>query len=122
MKSLKAVCFESLGPFLTASIRKTVVNANAAEWFGMLNGQLDLKPEMVIKKQVHLLKHYLWSHIIWYDYDVVFKIVLASIDNAIQTTRKLWKPGSNIDAFRNDMENVVAFTEVAANYELRENS
>ena len=72
VKSLKSRCFETLGPYVTKCIRKTVSNANSAEWYGMLHGNLNLTADYVITKQVTLLKNYLWSHIIWYDYDEMF--------------------------------------------------
>ena len=55
VKSLKSRCLELLGPFLTKSIRKTVTNASAAKWYGILHGELDLEPEHVISKQVYFL-------------------------------------------------------------------
>ena len=100
VKSLKSRCFETLGPYVTKCIRKTVSNANSAEWYGMLHGNLNLTADYVITKQVTLLKNYLWSHIIWYDYDEMFKILLQSIENALHITRKSWSPTSNNAQYR----------------------
>ena len=100
VKSLKSRCFETLGPYVTKCIRKTVSNANSAEWYGMLHGNLNLTADYVITRQVTLLKNYLWSHIIWYDYDEMFKILLQSIENALHITRKSWSPTSNNAQYR----------------------
>ena len=119
VKSLKSRCLELLGPYLTQSIRKTVTNASAAKWYGILHGDLDLQPEHVIAKQVSLLKKYLWAHITWYDYNEVFKIILQSIEKNVHIARKSWKPSSNVEAHRQQMDHVFAFTEIALNTELR---
>ena len=104
VKSLKSRCFETLGPFVTKCIRKTVSNANPAEWYGMLHGDLDFNADYVITKQVELLKNYLWSHIIWYDYDQMFKIMLQSIENSLHITRKSWNQNSNMLQYRKVMQ------------------
>ena len=100
VKSLKSRCFETLGPFVTKCIRKTVSNANSAQWYGELHGNLDINADYIINKQVELLKNYLWSHIIWYDYDKMFKTLLQSIENALHITRKTWNPKSNMSQYR----------------------
>lgn len=119
VKPLKIRCLDILGPFLAKTIRKTVTNASAAKWYGMLNGDLDLEPDHVIAKQVSMLKKYLWSHVTWYDYNEVFKIILQSVEKNIQITRKSWKPSSNSDYHRREIDHVMAFAEVARNTELR---
>ena len=100
VKSLKSRCFETLGPFVTKCIRRTVSNANSAEWYGQLHGNLDINADYIISKQVELLKNYLWSHIIWYDYNEMFKTLLQSIENALHITRKTWNPKSNMSQYR----------------------
>ena len=100
VKSLKSRCFETLGPFVTKCIRRTVSNANSAEWYGQLHGNLDINADYIINKQVELLKNYLWSHIIWYDYNEMFKTLLQSIENALHITRKTWNPKSNMSQYR----------------------
>ena len=100
VKSLKSRCFETLGPFVTKCIRRTVSNANSAEWYGQLHGNLDINADYIINKQVELLKNYLWSHIIWYDYNEMFKTLMQSIENALHITRKAWNPKSNMSQYR----------------------
>lgn len=115
MKSLKTTCLESLAVLITRHIRRMASRVSAAQWFGRLNGQLDIDPEQLIRRQVQLLRDHLWSNIIWYDYNEVFKLLLLAIDDAIIITRKAWKPSSNAAQYRHEMETFVNFTDIALN-------
>ena len=119
VKTLKSRCLTVLGPLITRIIRKTVSNAEAAEWYGVLHGDFDLTPKSVITGQVSMLKDFLWSHINCQDYDDFFLILIQSIENAIQITRKSFKPSSNINHYRQELDYVIAFAEVALHENLR---
>ena len=67
------------------------------------------------KKQINLLKHHIWSHIIWYDYYEFFKILVKCINDGVATTRKSWKPSSNLTIFKQEIEHIVLFIDVAIN-------
>lgn len=119
VKTLKAFCLNSLSIFLTKCIRQTVSRANAAEWYGALHGDLDLKPIDVIENQVNFLKSHVWSHIIWTDYSTVFQIISQSIEKALQLTRKSWKPTTNHTFYLQELEHVMAFVQVTLNDQIR---
>ena len=120
VKSLKSRCLETIGPYVTNSIRQTVNRADAVVWYSMLQGDtIHLDPESVIKQQVQKLKHHIWSHVIWYDYNAMFKILLRSIDDAVQITRKSWKPSWDVNLYNQEIEHVTAFIYIAINYEMR---
>ena len=58
-----------------SNIRKVVSKASSAAWFGLLHGEIDWDPDEVIGKQIKLLKEHVWSHIIWYDFYEMFKVI-----------------------------------------------
>ena len=113
VKSLKYWCFESIGPTLTKHIRKVVSKSASAKCFGLLHGEIDVNPEDVIDQQIKLLKTHIWSHVIWYDFCEFFKIVTRSVEDAILITKKSWKPSINIEHFRQEMDHIVLFTDLA---------
>ena len=115
VKTLKYFCLANIGPNLTKHIRKLVSKASCATWYGLLHGETDWDADEVIQKQIKLLKQHIWSHIIWYDYYEFFKILVKSINDGVAITRKSWKPSSNLTVFKQEIEHIVLFIDVAIN-------
>ena len=73
---LNSMCYNIILDFEGHSnIRKVVSKASSAAWFGLLHGEIDWDPDEVIGKQIKLLKEHVWSHIIWYDFYEMFKVI-----------------------------------------------
>lgn len=109
-KTLKAACISAIPAMIHKHVRKMAHKASALEWYGFFQGNTDVDTHQVLRDYAKVLHEFIFSYVIWYDYEEIFKALMVGVEGAIQETRKSWRPKCDIGQYRKEMEAMAKFS------------
>ena len=79
VKSLKICCIKQIPLLIANHARKMASKASALHWHGVFQGNMKVNKELLMEEQISETRNFIFSHVLWHDYELVFKAILKVI-------------------------------------------
>ncbi len=121
MKTLRHFCLKALPKLISSHIRQVSQRAGAIKWFALFSGgdEQAHSREATLRRQVERLRRHIYENVVWYDHEDVFMAVLKGVEEALCKTRKGWRPESDMEQYRQEMEALSLFSHIVLFPQLR---